>query len=124
MHLPLKSLIQMKGFKMNEIWEYLENLADEPDATTPHLGTNGDFSGIVFHKNFSKGQIVSSNYARQLGAQLILQADLHDEIYHNGATSATDKSSPISVPTTPTETYTVKKTFRGSAGKQKEIDDD
>jgi len=69
----------------DNIWEYLHTLADEPEPTSPHLGTNGDISGVCFHKDFQKGAIVSSNYARKLGAQLIRQADLHDEIQNAGS---------------------------------------
>jgi len=65
---------------MDKFWEYLHDIAEEPEPKMPHLGRAGNITGICMHKDFSAGQIISSRYARQLGAQLIRQADLYDSI--------------------------------------------
>ena len=65
---------------MDKVWEYLHDIAEEPDPQMPHLGNAGNITGVCIHKDFTAGQIIPSRYARQLGAQLIRQADLHDAI--------------------------------------------
>lgn len=58
----------------------LHDLAQFPEDNAITLGSAGDMTGIVWPFNISAGQITSPNHARQIAAQLLLMADLHDDI--------------------------------------------
>lgn len=71
---------------MNPFTNELYELADRSPSREPSPAVSGEVTGVALPDQgpISNGAIISSNYARQLGAQLILAADEHDNLLEAG----------------------------------------
>jgi hypothetical protein len=68
---------------MSDWREEIRDMADNASRDWVTLGNAGDFTGVVWLTDLPNGTILDPAKARALGAQLILQADLHEAIQSN-----------------------------------------
>lgn len=67
----------------------LYELAEFTPMEWPEVAASGEITGVAMPETgpIAHGAILTPDYARKLGARLILAADAHDAIYERGVTA-------------------------------------
>lgn len=73
---------------MDSFDDRLSEIADVEAPKWPEPAAAGEFTGVAFHcghaEGMSEGAMLTSAYARKMGARLIIAADTHDAIREGG----------------------------------------